>query len=238
MVEISGLRKTYGTKIVLDVPSLAMRRGEIVGLVGNNGAGKTTLLRLMLDLVKRDEGSVCFDGKDVHQTEGWKSYTGAYLDESFLIDYLTPEEFFDVVRECKGLSRGAVAAQVAVCDPLFHGEIVGRHRMLLRDLSKGNMQKVGIAAALLGKPHRVLLDEPFAHLDPSSQIVLKKILREVHRTISPLIVLSSHALPHVVDFCTRVLLLDRGVIVRDVPLSADRHDLLIELEAYFSSRTT
>ena len=93
-ITINQLKKAYGSKVVLDIEQYTIHSGEIIGLVGNNGAGKTTLFRLMLDLLKADEGSVRIGEIEVSSSEQWKEITGAYLDESFLIDYLTPEEYF------------------------------------------------------------------------------------------------------------------------------------------------
>ena len=104
-ITIDQLKKVYGTKVALDIDHYTIRHGEIIGLVGNNGAGKTTLFRLMLDLLKADNGFVRIGETEVSSSEAWKETTGAYLDESFLIDYLTPEEYFYFVGRMCNLNR-------------------------------------------------------------------------------------------------------------------------------------
>ena len=101
-INISHLKKQYNNRIVLDIEEFTVNKGDIVGIVGNNGAGKTTLLRLMLDLLKADSGKVCFRGIDVSKDEEWKNYTSAYLDTNFLIDFLTPEEYFSLLQTVMG----------------------------------------------------------------------------------------------------------------------------------------
>ena len=90
-LKVTQLKKSYANKTVLDIPSLTIHSGELVGLVGNNGAGKTTLLRLLLDLIKPDEGVVESNHLAVNKDEQWKTYTGSFIDGRFLIDFLTPE---------------------------------------------------------------------------------------------------------------------------------------------------
>ena len=106
MILIHDLKKTYGSKVAVDIPEYTIAEGEILGLVGNNGAGKTTLFRLMLDLLKADSGNVTINDIDVSRSDSWKNFTGAYLDESFLIDYLTPEEYFCFVGNMCGFHKG------------------------------------------------------------------------------------------------------------------------------------
>src|SRR6202012_6238948 len=94
MIEIKDLKKVYNNVIVVNVPHLEIAKGKSIGLVGNNGAGKTTLFRMMLDLIRPESGEVVSNGEVVAGHENWKNYTASYLDEGFLIDYLTPEEYF------------------------------------------------------------------------------------------------------------------------------------------------
>ena len=118
-IKIHNLRKCFGEKVAVDIADLHIGSGEILGLVGNNGAGKSTLFRLILDLLKADDGNVCMSGThkeehvevDVSGTEAWKDWTGAFVDESFLIDYLTPDEYFQFVARISGCSDLSASAE-------------------------------------------------------------------------------------------------------------------------------
>ena len=104
MLEIKNLKKQFGETTACNIPSLVINDGEILGLVGNNGAGKTTLFRLLLDLLRADEGSVSLNGINPAESEDWKQSTGAYIDEGFLIDFLTPDEYFQFLAKISGIS--------------------------------------------------------------------------------------------------------------------------------------
>jgi len=223
MIRIENLKKKFGETVACDIPSLTIPNGQIVGLVGNNGAGKTTLFRLMLDLLKADEGSVELDGINPVASEEWKSATGAYLDEGFLIDYLTPEEYFQFLGRITGISD--MDERLQRYERFTAGEIFGQKK-LIRNLSAGNKQKVGIIAALIAEPQLVILDEPFNFLDPSGQNILKHVLSDYQQRTGATIIISSHNLQHTIDISTRIIVLERGVVVMD---GADRD----ELENYF-----
>ncbi len=226
-IQINQLKKVFGEKTAVDVDSLSIKEGEILGLVGNNGAGKTTLFRLMLDLLKADEGHVLLGGIDPATSEAWKSNTGSYIDEGFLIDFLTPEEYFDFIGKVYGTK---VDLDDELISQLMAGEIVGQKK-LIRDLSAGNKQKVGIIAAMLGNPHLLILDEPFNFLDPSSQNVLKKLLVRYNEQTGATILVSSHNLQHTIEISTRVALMEHGIIVKDLDNTGQAAEQ--ELEDYF-----
>ena len=231
MFNITNLRKSYNGRTVVDIPSLTLCGGEIVGLVGNNGAGKTTLLRLMLDLTKADGGDVTSDGIAVSSCEAWKDFTGAWLGEGFLPDFLTPEEYFDFVARLTHIGAAEQERRLAPFAALL-GDV--DRRQLLRSLSGGARVKTGIAGALLGEPRVLLLDEPFNFLDPSSQQHLIALLRGYAASHpESLIVFSSHNLHHVSRLASRILLMEGGRIERDI-----RHvtpEALSDLEAYFTA---
>ncbi len=229
-IRLSGLKKSYGEKTVVDIGNLVIRQGEILGLVGNNGAGKTTLFRLMLDLVEADAGEVLIGDINSAKSEEWKQYVGSYIDDGFLIDFLTPEEYFDFIGRVSRLKNEDVAAHIEWCDKFMAGEILGQKK-LIRDYSAGNRQKIGIVAALLSAPQIVILDEPFNFLDPSSQNVLKKMLTAYAKEKNATVLVSSHNLQHTVDISTRITLLEHGVIVKD--LSNEDHSAEAELDNYF-----
>ena len=235
MIRIENLKKQFGEKTAVDIERFDVKNGEMLGLVGNNGAGKTTLFRLILDLLKADDGLVALksDQGEIFpaESEEWKDFTGAYIDEAFLIDFLTPEEYFQFIGKANNMTQEAVDERLAVFATLMQGEILGQKK-LIRDLSAGNKQKVGIIAALLAKPQLVILDEPFNFLDPSAQIILKRLVTDYHRQTGATILISSHNLQHTIDISTRIALMENGHIVKDLPNengSAEK-----ELEEYFS----
>ncbi|WNB18207.1 ABC transporter ATP-binding protein [Marivirga arenosa] len=231
MIQIHNLKKSYHKQTVLNVPEINIPEGQSFGLVGNNGAGKTTLLRLMLDLIRASEGEIQIDNQSVKDQEDWKNITGSFIDEKFLIHYLTPEEYFQFLAKIRGVSAGDVGIHLKLFEPLFNDEIFGKKKYI-RNLSKGNKKKLGIAAALLGDPKLVILDEPFENLDPTSQIRLKKIIQQFQKEKSVTFVISSHDLNHVTEICDRIVILDKGIIVKDMEVT---ESTLNELTDYFSS---
>ncbi len=228
MITINNLLKTYNRKVAVDIPHLEIGNG-INGLVGNNGAGKTTLFRLILDLVKADHGEVLSNEKNVIKSDEWKSYTAAYIDEGFLIQYLTPEEYFYFVGKLHNRSKADVDEFLGSLIAFFEGAIL-KSGKYIRDLSKGNQFKVGIAACLLQNPDIMILDEPFANLDPSSQIRLIQMMKQLAAQKPMTILISSHDLNHITEVCTRILLMEKGLIIKDLQTSSDT---LNELEDYF-----
>jgi len=229
MITIHNLTKIYGGATVLNIEDLEIPKGQSFGLVGNNGAGKTTLFSLMLDLIQPTTGHIKNNGVLVDQSEGWKPFTSAFIDESFLIGYLTPEEYFYFIGELRGRNRADVDGLLGGYADFFHGEILGQKKYL-RDLSKGNQKKVGIVASFIGDPELIILDEPFANLDPTTQIRLKGIIRNLAATKEVTILISSHDLIHVTEVCERIVVLNKGEVVNDIQTSAQT---LKELEVFF-----
>ena len=232
MIEINNLIKKYSDQTVLNANSLDIPSGQTFGLIGNNGAGKTTLFSCLLDLIKPTQGKVLNNGVDVSKSEDWKSFTTAFLDETFLIGYLMPEEYFHFIGELRGLSNIQVDSFLVQFEDFFNGEILGGKKYL-RDLSKGNQKKVGVVAALIGEPKVIILDEPFANLDPTTQIRLKGIIKDLNKYKDTTILISSHDLQDVTEVCERIVLLEKGEIIRDIRTSSAT---LKELEAYFKTR--
>lgn len=229
MIEIKDLKKVYNGVTVVNVPNIEIMKGESVGLVGNNGAGKTTLFRMILDLIRPEAGQVLSNGEVVAGHEKWKSYTASYLDEGFLIDYLTPEEYFYFIGGLHQQTRAHVDDYLAGLSDFFNGEILKKGKYI-RDLSKGNQCKVGVASCLLQNPELLMLDEPFANIDPSTQFRLKSILKELNKSKGVTTLISSHDLNHITDVCDRILLMEKGVIIKDI---ATNSSTLNELEEYF-----
>lgn len=249
-IGINGIRKKFGMKTAVSIDEFNVEPGEIVGIVGNNGAGKTTLLRLILDLVKADNGHILLtpatsdamktmeDGHPIEslqsinpaESEEWKHFTGAYIDEGFLIDFLTAEEYFSFIGSVNGLSQETLEQRMALFSSLLKEEILGQNK-LIRNLSAGNKQKVGVVSAMLNLPQLLILDEPFNFLDPTSQNALKRLLTDYNRETGSTILISSHNLGHIVEISTRIVLLEDGLIIRDLPNKDG--DMSRELAEYF-----
>lgn len=248
MIEIKDLKKQFGETCACDIPSFRVNSGDVLGLVGNNGAGKTTLFRLLLDLLRADEGTVTYRFRPSQTSseedaagyaavnpandESWKRHVGAYIDEGFLIDFLTPEEYFAFLGKISGMRQQEVDERLQRFERFAGGEVFGQKK-LIRNLSAGNKQKVGIISAMLRNPQTVILDEPFNFLDPTSQLVLKHLITDYARETRATILISSHNLQHTIDVSTRIALLEHGRIIRDLP----NHEgsSAAELQEYFGA---
>ncbi|WP_299883744.1 ABC transporter ATP-binding protein [uncultured Lacinutrix sp.] len=230
MITIDNISKKYGKAQVLNVPNINIPTGQSFGLVGNNGAGKTTLFNILLDLIRPTTGKITNNNITVNESEDWKNFTGSFIDESFLIGYLTPEEYFDFVGSLRGLNKADVKSYITQFEEFFNDEIIGKKKYL-RDLSKGNQKKAGIVAALMGNPEVIILDEPFANLDPTTQIRLKQIIKDLAEKQGVTVLISSHDLMHVTEVCERIVVLEKGEVIKDLETSAAT---LKELEAHFS----
>ncbi|MGB0981830.1 MAG: ABC transporter ATP-binding protein [Winogradskyella sp.] len=231
MIYTKDLSKTYNKTTVLKIDELSIPKGQSFGLVGNNGAGKTTYFSLLLDLIKPTTGNIANNSIIVDKSEDWKPFTSSFIDESFLIGYLTPEEYFYFIGELRGQNKADVDALTSKFEDFFNGEIIGKKKYL-RDLSKGNQKKAGIVAALIGNPEVIILDEPFANLDPTTQIRLKQILKNLAEKQGVTVLVSSHDLMHVTDVCERIVVLEKGEVVKDLETNPAT---LKELEAHFAS---
>ncbi len=230
MIDVKDLSKAYHENVVLNIPALDIPKGESFGLVGNNGAGKTTFFRLILDLIRPTSGAVYIHSESVMGSIEWKRFTGSYLDEGFLIDFLSPEEYFEFLADINGLSKGDVKEFYDTFEEFFNNEVLGKKKFI-RELSSGNQKKVGIAAALMTKPELLILDEPFNSLDPTTQIRLKNILKKIQDDRNVTALISSHDLIHVTEVCERIVVLEAGDVVHDIKTTSST---LKDLEKYFS----
>lgn len=230
MIKVENITKTYGQTTVLNLPHLEIPKGQSFRLVGNNGAGKTTFFSLLLDLIQPSTGSIFSNEIEISKSEAWKPFTSAFIDETFLIGYLTPEEYFYFIGELRGWNKADVDGFLKDFTDFFNDEILNK-RKYLRDLSKGNLKKVGIVGALIGNPEVIILDEPFANLDPTTQIRLKRILINLAENPEVTILVSSHDVQHTVEVSNRIVALEKGMIVKDLITSSET---MRELQEFFS----
>ncbi len=240
MIQINNIRKTFGPKTAVDIDNFTIPQGQMLGLVGNNGAGKSTLFRLLLDLIEPDkdeavlktgEPKIINCGVEVNATEEWKDWTGAFLDESFLIDYLTPDEYLHFVSQISNIDPEGEKKLIEESSHFLSGEILGQKK-LIRNLSAGQKQKLGILSAMASQPRILILDEPFNFLDPTSQNALKTLLTDYNKKTGATILISSHNLQHTIEICPRIALMEDGRIIRDIDNQAG--SALQELEEYFA----
>lgn len=238
-IEISNVKKSFGDNEVVNIDNLSIDNGELIGLVGNNGAGKTTLFRIILDLLKANDGKVEMTTADVESpqiinpalSEDWKTITGAYIDEGFLIEFLTPEEYFYFIGKVNNISKEEVDSKLEMFEKFMGDEILGKKK-LIRSFSAGNKQKIGIISTLLHRPDLVILDEPFNFLDPTSQIMLKNLLVEYNKETNATIIVSSHNLSHTIDISSKIVLMEHGQIIKI--LQNNSAEARKELEDYFN----
>lgn len=230
MIQVTNLSKQYNGTQVLKIENLTINKGESFGLVGNNGAGKTTFFSLLLDLIQPSSGNISNHDVVVNQSEAWKNFTASFLDESFLIGYLTPEEYFYFIGDLRGQNKAQVDELLAKHEEFFNGDILNSKKYI-RDFSKGNQKKIGIVGTLIGKPKVVILDEPFANLDPTTQFRLKKIIKDLAKDPEVTVLVSSHDLLHTVEVSDRIVALHKGEVVKDIVTSPET---LQELESFFA----
>jgi len=235
MINIKNLEKRYDD-FCLDIENLEIKDREIFGIVGNNGAGKTTFLRSIMHLIQPESGEIFIDEIDVLKKETPKKEgrLRAYLNEKFLIPYLTPKEYIDITAELLQLPEVEVEKALDKYEKLLP-ENFGEGKKLIRELSTGNKIRTGIIGALLSSPEYLLLDEPFANLDPTSRKILNSSLIDLNQEQSTTVVVSSHDIANIADLCTRVSILERGEIVRDIQASDKSYE---ELQEYFSVKET
>lgn len=229
MIQVDKLQKTYGGSTVLNIEELQIPMGQSFGLVGNNGAGKTTFFSLLLDLIEPTHGFIKNNEVIINKNEDWKAFTTAFLDDSFLIGYLTCEEYFYFLGELRNQTKEQVDAFLSTYADFFNDEILGKNKYI-RDLSKGNQKKVGIIGTFIGNPKVIILDEPFANLDPTTQIRLKKILRTIADAKQTTLLVSSHDLNHTFEISDRIVCFERGNIIKDIQTNEYSYE---ELTSFF-----
>lgn len=215
IIKINNLVKSFNRITAVDIPELNIMAGEIVGFAGNNGAGKTTLFRLILDLLMVNNGSVLIDKENVSKTEKWKNTTGSYIDTGFLIDFLLPEELFETIAMVYHVRKNVLEKRLAEYEKFMNGEILSCNKFI-RDHSSGNKQKIGVISAMMINPKLLILDEPFNYLDPSSQMEIKHLIKKMSIELGTTILISSHNLDHITDISSRIILLEKGIVLKDI----------------------
>ncbi|MFV0538870.1 MAG: ABC transporter ATP-binding protein [Dysgonomonas sp.] len=233
-IQIEKLVKRFGKQVAIDIPELNIEQGSLIGIVGNNGAGKTTLFRLILDLLKADMGHVYSNNVDVSKNEDWKMYTGSFLDNRFLIDFLMPEEYFYFVGETYNLTKDVVDERLNTFSRFMNDEILGKKKYI-RNFSAGNKQKIGIIAAMMIQPQVLILDEPFNFLDPSSQIEIRDMILKMNKENGTTILISSHNLNYTTDISSHVILLEKGIVIKNLVNSEEARQ---ELNSYFVEKAS
>jgi ABC-2 type transport system ATP-binding protein len=228
-LDIQKLVKSY-KNFALKVGEFHACESEIIGLVGNNGAGKTTFLKLVLDLIVPDIGEVCSNQKSISLSEHWKEYTGSFLDEDSLIQFLTLFEFFSFIGRIYEIPEGTIKSRLESYRNFLDIDI--NERKYIREYSTGNKYKIGIVSTLITKPKILILDEPFNYLDPTSQNHLSLILKNYNVEEKALIILSSHDLSHITELCTRIIIIENGIFIKDL-ININQENTYHDLKSYF-----
>lgn len=207
MIEVRNLVKYYGTHMAVDHLNFTIKKGQIYGFLGPNGAGKSTTMNIMTGYLGATQGQVFINGHDI-LSEPYKAKKDiGYLPEQPpLYPEMTVQEYLDFAAELKGVKKAERKEQVRSA-----ARRTGLEKVLprlIRSLSKGYRQRVGIAQALLGSPKLIILDEPTVGLDPAQVIEIRKLIRELGQAHT--VILSSHILSEVQAVCQQVLILSKG----------------------------
>ena len=207
MIEVSHLTRKYGSRLAVDDISFTVEDGVIYGLLGPNGAGKSTIMNILTGYLAATEGQVTVAGHPLpEEADAAKACVGYLPEQPPLYPEMTVAEYLDFAAELKGVKKADRPAQVQSA-ALRTGleDVLPR---LIRSLSKGYRQRVGIAQALLGSPKLIILDEPTVGLDPAQVIEIRKLIRELGQAHT--VILSSHILSEVQAVCQQVLILSKG----------------------------
>ena len=211
MIEVSHLSKSYGSRPAVQDLSFTVPDGQIYGLLGPNGAGKSTIMNILTGYLAPTEGEVKVAGFRLpEQAQQAKACVGYLPEQPPLYPEMTVQEYLLFVAELKGTRKKADRA-AAVAHAAARAGLQGMEQRLIRNLSKGYRQRVGIAAALLGTPKIIILDEPTVGLDPAQMIEIRSLIRDLGKTHT--VILSSHILSEVQAVCQQVLILSKGRLV-------------------------
>ena len=222
MIEVSHLTKQYGRHLAVDDLSFTVEDGQIYGLLGPNGAGKSTIMNILTGYLAPTSGQVTVAGHPLpEEADAAKACVGYLPEQPPLYPEMTVGEYLDFAAELKGVKKADRRQQVQHAAKRTGLENVLPR--LIRSLSKGYKQRVGIAQALLGSPRCIILDEPTVGLDPAQVIEMRKLIRELGRTHT--VILSSHILSEVKAVCDKALILSQGHLAAVVDLAQEQRDL-------------
>ncbi len=229
LIEIKGLRKSFGTKDVLKGIDLSIGKGEVIGYIGPNGAGKSTTVKIMLGLIEAFEGEVYLFGEDIRKTDAsYKRRIGYVPEAGEIYDTLTGYEYLSFIGELYALNKDVVEERIMRLMQLFSLEDVVHSR--ISSYSKGMRQKILIIASIIHNPDILFLDEPIAGLDANSVMVFKELLHQLAQR-GKTVFYSSHMMDVVEKISDRIVLIDQGVIAADgafETLSATSHYASLE----------
>ena len=227
LIEVQNLTKVYGSKTAVENVSFKIRNGRIYGLLGPNGAGKSTTMNIMTGCLSPTEGTVLINGYDIcDQPIEAKRQIGYLPEQPPLFGDMTPAEYLTFVAEAKGVSDDLIDRQVK--EAMQVTDILSVKDRLIRNLSKGYRQRVGIAQAILGSPDIIILDEPTVGLDPQQLTEIRALVRKLGEKLT--VIISSHILSEISELCDHVIILSEGHVVAD--------DDMAELEARMNPETT
>ena len=226
MIEVQNLTKVYGGKTAVENVSFKIRNGRIYGLLGPNGAGKSTTMNIIAGCLSPTEGTVLINGYDIcDQPTEAKRQIGYLPEQPPLFTDMTPAEYLTFVAEAKGVSDDLLDRQVK--EVMNVTDLLSVKDRLIRNLSKGFRQRVGIAQAMLGNPDIIILDEPTVGLDPQQLTEIRSLVRKLGEKLT--VIISSHILSEISELCDHVIILSEGHVVADSSMA--------ELEAQVSPET-
>ncbi len=217
MIEVQHLTRRYGSHVAVDDISFKIRNGHIYGLLGPNGAGKSTTMNIIAGCLSPTEGRVLINGYDICENPLEAKRQIGYLPEQPpLFTDMTPAEYLTFVAEAKGVKEELLDRQVK--EAMQMTDLVSVKNTLIRNLSKGYRQRVGIAQAVLGTPEIIILDEPTVGLDPQQLIEIRALIRKLGEKLT--VIVSSHILSEISELCDHVIILSQGHIVADDDMKA------------------
>ena len=210
MIEVKNLTKKYGNHLAVDHLNFHIKKGKIYGFLGPNGAGKTTTMNMITGYIAATEGEVTVNGHDIfEEPEKAKKSIGYLPEQPPVYMEMTPDEYLKFAAELKGVEQSK--RKMAVEDVMKMTGVTGMRKRLIKNLSKGYRQRVGLAQALLGDPELLILDEPTVGLDPKQIIEMRELIRNLKENHT--IILSSHILTEISEVCDEVLIISEGKLV-------------------------
>ena len=220
MIQVESVTKKYGQRVAVDHLDFLVNKGEILGFLGPNGAGKSTTMNIITGYLSATDGSVKLDGHDIlEEPQEVKRQIGYMPEQPPLYPEMTVRDYLSFVSDIKGVPRSR--RQESMERAMERTRITDMRGRLIKNLSKGYKQRVGLSQALIGTPPVLILDEPTIGLDPQQIIETRNLIRELGKEHT--IILSSHILPEVQAVCSRVLIINKGrIVASDTPENLSR----------------